>query len=74
MDSAASFVFLADADLALRVRLERVRRRWRQKDLADAAGVSAYDVSNLECGKAVFTERVQRIFAALNLDGNEGRT
>ena len=60
----------ATRDIPLAVRIERVRRRWRQIDLAVAVGVTQQDVSALERGCYVPPSRVQRI---LNVLGYEVR-
>jgi transcriptional regulator with XRE-family HTH domain len=51
----------------MQVRLQRTRRRWRQVDLAAAAGVSQSDVSSLERDRSVAPSRVQGILAALDM-------
>lgn len=61
------FVFQSNEELALQVRIERVRHRWTQVDLATRADVSPNDVSRLECRKRVFSDRAYRILAVLGI-------
>ena len=55
------------------VRLERVRRGWRQADVAERAGVTQAEVSSLERGLAISRGVRQRIYQALELDCGEER-
>ena len=52
------------------VRMARIRRRWRQEDLADRAGVSRGTVGRIECGRAAaLTLAVtRRVCVALEID------
>ena len=60
--------------LGLRVRVERVKRRLKQSELAALAGVGQADVSQLELDKKLVPARRQRILAALGLeDGSDVR-
>src|SRR5690242_6423762 len=51
------------------LRLVRVRRRWRQEDLARAAGVSRQMVSRLEHGQLEATPfgSIRRVFEAMDV-------
>jgi transcriptional regulator with XRE-family HTH domain len=62
MDSAAR------ETLGLRVRIERVKRRLKQSDLAVLAGVTQADVSQLELDKFFVPARRERILKALGID------
>jgi transcriptional regulator with XRE-family HTH domain len=55
--------------LGLRVRIERVKRRLKQSDLAALAGVSQADVSQLELDKYLVPARRERILKALGIKG-----
>ena len=54
--------------LGLRVRIERVRRGFKQSELAVLVGVSQADVSQLELDKKVVPGRRGRILAALGIE------
>lgn len=60
MDAASS------ADLVERVRLERLRRRLKQSDVAELAGLTQPAVSDVENGKAP-AERVHAVAEALGI-------
>jgi transcriptional regulator with XRE-family HTH domain len=49
------------------IRLSRVRRGWRQKDLAEKAGVTQAEVSALERGLYVIPSVRRRVLVALGL-------
>ena len=51
-----------------RVRVERVKRRWRQVDLAAAANVTQADVSALERDGYIVPSPRARILATLGLE------
>jgi transcriptional regulator with XRE-family HTH domain len=54
--------------LGTTVRIERIRRRWRQSDLALAADVTQADVSQLERDRKVVPSRRLRILEALGIN------
>ena len=54
--------------LGTTIRIERIRRRWRQWDLALAANVSQADVSQVERDRKVLPSRRGRILEALGID------
>jgi len=54
---------------AMMVRLERIRRGWRQADLAEKAGVTQAEVSSLERGRYIIPAARRRILTSLGLDG-----
>ncbi len=54
--------------LGLRVRVERVKRRLKQSEVAAMAGVGQADVSQLELDKKLVPSRQKRILAALGLE------
>ena len=64
MSTPALFV----ESLGTTVRIERIKRRWRQQDLALAAKVSQADVSQLERDRKVIPSRRLRILDALGID------
>ena len=51
----------------LQARIERVKRRLKQSELATLAGVSQADVSQLELDKKLVNVRRRRILAALGI-------
>ena len=53
---------------AMMIRLERIRRGWRQVDLAERAGVTQAEVSALERGLYVIPVARHRILEALELN------
>ena len=60
--------------LGLQVRLERVKRRLKQSEVAAMAGVGQADVSQLELDKKLVTSRQKRILAALGIrEGSDVR-
>lgn len=60
-------LFFPAPEMALEVRVARIRRRWRQSDLAIAAGVRCHDVSRIECGKHVFIQQAERVLSTLGI-------
>ena len=52
----------------LQVRIERVKRRLKQSELATLAGVSQADVSQLELDKKLVPARRKRLLAALGIE------
>jgi transcriptional regulator with XRE-family HTH domain len=54
--------------LGLRVRVERIKRRLKQSELAALVGVSQADVSQLELDKKLVPARRQRILSALGIE------
>jgi transcriptional regulator with XRE-family HTH domain len=68
----ANELFIAtNISLGMLVRLSRVRRGWRQKDLAEKAGVTQAEVSALERGVYVIPGVRRRILVALDLTDEE---
>ena len=56
----------------LRIRQERLRRKWRLEDLAHYAQVSAADVCRIETGRMVpYPSHAERLAAALGLKPEE---
>jgi predicted XRE-type DNA-binding protein len=56
--------------LGIRVRVEWVKRRLKQSDLAASVGVTQSDVSQLELDKKVVPARRNRILRALGIEEN----
>ena len=56
--------------LGLQAKVERVKRRLKQSELAALAGVGQADVSQLELDKKLVPARRQRILAALGIREN----
>ena len=55
-------------DLGLRLKIERVRRRLRQREVAVKADLSASTVSDIECGwKTPTPEQIAAICEALGI-------
>jgi transcriptional regulator with XRE-family HTH domain len=54
--------------LGLRVRIERVKRRLKQSELAAQVGVSQADVSQLELDKKLVPARRIRILSVLGIE------
>jgi transcriptional regulator with XRE-family HTH domain len=54
--------------LGLRVRIERVKRRLKQSELAAQVGVSQADVSQLELDKKLVPARRKRILSVLGIE------
>ena len=52
----------------LQVRIERVKRRLKQSELAALAGLSQADVSQLELDKKLVLARRKRLLAALGIE------
>ena len=67
------FFYAAGISPGLLIRLERVRRGWRQCDLAQKAGVTQAEVSSLERNLYIVPIVRQRIFHALELDIEEAK-
>lgn len=61
MEAATSLAYLGEA-----VRLERLRRRLRQIDVAQMAGLFQSDISDVENGKGT-PEHVQAVADALGI-------
>jgi hypothetical protein len=59
---------VSSESLGLRVRIERVKRRLKQSELATLVGVSQADVSHLELDKKLVPARRKRILAALGIE------
>ena len=53
--------------LGLRVKVERVKRRLKQSELAALAGVTQTEVSQLELDKKVVPSRRKRILSSLGI-------
>ncbi len=66
--STTFFVLAENLPLGLQVRLLRIRYDMRQADLAQAAGVTQADVSDLECGRTIPYSRKLRILSAVGLE------
>jgi transcriptional regulator with XRE-family HTH domain len=53
----------------LKVRAERLRRRWSQTVLGARAGMSASDISRIETGRLLpYPRQISRLARALKLD------
>jgi transcriptional regulator with XRE-family HTH domain len=63
--------FIANVNPALLIRLERIRRGWRQVDLAEKAGITQAEVSSLERGLYVIPAARRRILIVLGLLNEE---
>jgi transcriptional regulator with XRE-family HTH domain len=61
------FFIATNVSPALKVRLERIRRQWRQIDLAEKAGVTQAEVSAFERGLYIIPSARYRVLIALNL-------
>ena len=59
--------FIANVNPALLIRLERIRRGWRQVDLAQKAGITQAEVSSLERGLYVIPAARRRVLIVLEL-------
>ncbi len=58
-----------DSQPMLRVRAERLRRRWRQEDLAYWSRLSAAEISRIETGRLrPYPSQVERLARALEID------
>ena len=56
-------------DLGMRLRIERIQRRLRQRDVAVRADLSASTLSDIECGwKEPTREQVAAICSAIGID------
>jgi transcriptional regulator with XRE-family HTH domain len=62
------FFIATNVSPSLLIRLERIRRGWRQVDLAERAGVTQAEVSALERGLYVIPVARHRILEALELN------
>ena len=69
---ANEFFIATNVSSAILIRLERIRRGWRQVDLAEKAGVTQTEVSALERGLYVIPGVRHRILDALDLNLDEG--
>jgi transcriptional regulator with XRE-family HTH domain len=61
------FFIATNISPALKVRLERIRRQWRQVDLAEKAGVTQAEVSAFERGLYIIPSARHRVLIALDL-------
>jgi transcriptional regulator with XRE-family HTH domain len=61
------FFIATNVSLALMVRLERIRRGWRQVDLAEKAGITQAEVSSLERALYVIPAARRRVLIVLDL-------
>ena len=61
-----------DIEQGMLVRLERIKRGWRQVDLAQFAGITQAEVSAFERGLNVIPVVKTRIYQALDLNVEEG--
>lgn len=68
---ANEFFIATNVSTGMLVRLTRVRRGWRQKDLANRAGVTQTEVSAMERGIYTIPGARRRILAALDLSEEE---
>ena len=56
-------------DMGMRLRIERIQKRLRQRDVAIRADLSASTLSDIECGwKSPTKEQVTAICAAIGID------
>ena len=62
------FFIATNVSPSLLIRLERIRRGWRQVDLAERAGVTQAEVSALERGLYIIPAARRRIMEALDLN------
>lgn len=67
-DMAAEFFIATKVTPGMLVRLERIRRGWRQSDLAEAADVTQAEVSSTERALYVIPAVRRRIYRVLHLD------
>ena len=56
------------AELGRRIRVERNRRDWTQRELADRAGLNQPAVSEIERGKAHTYDNLRRVADAFGVD------
>ena len=68
---ASEFFIAADVSPGMLVRLSRIRRGLRQRDLAQKAGVTQAEVSAMERGRYIIPAARRRILEALDLAGEE---
>jgi transcriptional regulator with XRE-family HTH domain len=61
------FFIATNVSPALKVRLERIRRQWRQVDLAEKAGVTQAEISAFERGLYIIPSARRRVLVALDL-------
>ena len=71
MNSTSFFILADNLPVGLQARILRIRRGWRQVDLALTAGVSQADVSALECGRLIATSVRRRLLETLGLEVGE---
>jgi len=64
------FFIATNVSPAMMIRLERIRRGWRQIDLAEKAGVTQAEVSALERGLYIIPSARHRILTVLELLDN----
>jgi transcriptional regulator with XRE-family HTH domain len=58
--------------MVLRVKAERLRRRWTQTQLGARAGLSASEISKIETGRAQpYPRQLQRLARALKTNAGE---
>ncbi len=67
MDTELFFVIKTSV-LRIAVRLERIRRGWRQVDLAQKAGVTQAEISSLERGQYVIPIVRRRVVEILDFE------
>ncbi len=66
MDSNEFFI-CTNISLGMSARLERIRRHWRQVDVAEKAGVTQAEVSAFERGISIVPGARRRILKVLDL-------
>ena len=66
------FFICTDIEQGMLVRLERIKRGWRQVDLAQFTGITQAEVSAFERGLNVIPVVKTRIYQALDLNVEEG--
>jgi len=69
--SANDFFIAMNVKPALIIRLERIRRGWRQIDLAEKAGVTQAEVSAAERGQYIVPAARRRIEHVLDLKSED---
>ncbi len=62
------FFVIKTSFLPIAVRLERIRRGWRQVDLAQKAGITQAEVSAFERGQYVIPAVRRRVVQTLDLE------
>jgi len=64
-----------ELELGMRIRIERIQRRLRQRDVAVRADLSASTVSDIECGwKAPTADQLAAICAAIGICPDDLKT